>query len=420
MGYWNYKNVGASASHESKKYIEKIFEYIGYAPKPDCSNDYGKCSFRDPEVYGCEYSEIDSISGRIKDCFSNYQTEDLLYILNALFPNTKVYIHKSEGNNTSDTWEDHDEIYDTTNMTYYGLDSYTDYGGGGANGTKQWKSRFTLKLPRSEYIQSLIDLSQKDNNEELTELLVGLYRKIEEGLISYKDDPLDTRVIGKEYDVEDNVKYYNEEDYADDAPEFLAKTITFGHYPQKKSGNDKTPIEWIVLKKIKNSVLVISRFGLDENSYHSWSATTWENCKLRSWLNTEFLNTAFTPEEQTAILTTLVDNSQKQGQFDTDGGIETQDKVFLLSYSEAKEYFKTNEDRRCVPTAYAKAQGADYDNMFKSNGHACGSWLLRSPGGKQDYVMDVESDGSFSDYGVGNSGFSIRPSFWLKLDKAGF
>ena len=34
MGRWNYYNVGASAEPEHKKHVQKIFEYIGYAPHP--------------------------------------------------------------------------------------------------------------------------------------------------------------------------------------------------------------------------------------------------------------------------------------------------------------------------------------------------------------------------------------------------
>ena len=113
MGHWDYENVGASAKPKNKKYVEKIFEYIGYGPNPDYAADGDECSFYNPEVYCCKYSAYDKWSGNIKDSFEDMDEEDLLFILNALFPKTNVYVHAAEGNNTSDTWENHDTVYDT-------------------------------------------------------------------------------------------------------------------------------------------------------------------------------------------------------------------------------------------------------------------------------------------------------------------
>ena len=36
MGWWDYKNIGASASRQNLKYVEKLFDYMGYCPDPDC------------------------------------------------------------------------------------------------------------------------------------------------------------------------------------------------------------------------------------------------------------------------------------------------------------------------------------------------------------------------------------------------
>ena len=220
MGYWDYENVGASATPENKKYVQKIFEYIGYAPKPEY-DEYDECSFFAPEVYFCRYSAYDKASGNLKDSFSDMDDEDLLYILNALFPMTNVYVHAAEGNNTSDTWENHDTVYDTENMTRYSDDSYTSYDCG-ANGKRSSKARFALKPPKMEYISALIDLSTADGNTELTKLLLDLSQKLKEGLIVYEDDPSDKRKIGEEYDIEDDVvgdNYEDDEYYEDEYEE---------------------------------------------------------------------------------------------------------------------------------------------------------------------------------------------------------
>ena len=120
---------------------------------------------------------------------------------------------------------------------------------------------------------------------------------------------------------------------------------------------------------------------------------TWEKCTLRTWLNSTFFNKAFSTEEQGAIMTTSVDNSKSQGYSDwgTNGGNNTEDIIFLLSYAEANKYLGvTSDDRnntksRVVPTAYAEAAGASTYSSYKTaDGEASGWWWLRSPGRRQD------------------------------------
>lgn len=215
MGHWDYRNIGASTTTENKKHVEKIFEYIGYAPDPDYAPDGEECCFNYPDVYCCEYSAYDEASGNIKECFMDMGELDLLNLLNALFPQTNVYVHAAEGNNTSDTWENHDTVYDTEDMTCYSDDSYTSYDCG-PNGKRSSKARFVLKAPKTEYVDALIDLSTEDGNTELTALLQNLAQKLKEGLVVYEDDPTDEREIGKEYDVEDDVQGEEYDDYYDE------------------------------------------------------------------------------------------------------------------------------------------------------------------------------------------------------------
>ena len=223
MGHWDYVNVGASATAKNKSLGEKIFEYIGYAPEPDYAPDGDECSFYDPDVYCCEYSAYDRASGNRKESFKGLDEEQLLYLLNALFPRTNVYVHAAEGNNTSDTWEIHDIVYNTEDMTCYSDDSYTSYDCG-PKGKRSSKARFVLKPPKMEYVNALIDLSTADGNTELTTLLLDLSKKLKNGLIVYEDDLSDEREIGKQYDIEDDVTgeeddyddYYDEEDAEDE------------------------------------------------------------------------------------------------------------------------------------------------------------------------------------------------------------
>jgi len=142
----------------------------------------------------------------------------------------------------------------------------------------------------------------------------------------------------------------------------VGNIVTFGAYEQDNNrANGKEPIEWIVLDQKEGKALLLSRYVLDCKKYNeTWKAVTWETCTLRSWLNDDFLNNAFSVTEQQRILTTTVDNSREQGNeaWYTDGGNNTEDKIFLLSYSEVNQYLYAEESRWCFGTKYSYAQGA--------------------------------------------------------------
>ncbi len=190
--------------------------------------------------------------------------------------------------------------------------------------------------------------------------------------------------------------------------------VTFGTYPQTADGMDQTPIEWIVLASDDREALLLSRYGLDTVKYHnSKESVTWEQCSLRSWLNRDFWNRAFTSEEKNAVISKEVDNSKEQGyhNWNTIGGINVKDdKVFLLSYKEAfQDYFKDNEARQARPTEYAIARGA---NVV----HGYCWWRLRSPGDTQDRSAGVDDEGTRGYASVAATNCCVRPAIWVNLE----
>ncbi len=209
--------------------------------------------------------------------------------------------------------------------------------------------------------------------------------------------------------------------------------ITFGRYEQdNNTSNGPEEIEWIVLDydEVNHNVLLLSRYGLDAMTYNAKREdTTWEKCTLRAWLNGEFLSEAFSAAEQSAILTTAVDNSKSQGygKWNTDGGSNTEDRIFLLSYAEANRYLNVTFDdsnnlkSRVAPTAYALAHGARINDKNKTeDGAAAGWWWLRSPGNFQYIAAIVPTDGSLSLTRVNNDNGVVRPAFWLNLESGIF
>ena len=123
-------------------------------------------------------------------------------------------------------------------------------------------------------------------------------------------------------------------------------TVVFGTYEvDKDESNGKEPIEWIVLDvNEKGECLLISKYVID-----TWSApdgSTWGNSSLRSWLNGEFYEAAFTDNEKAWILDTSLTSDSLPG-YENAPDSATNDKVFLLNVTEAEQYFEQASDRVC-------------------------------------------------------------------------
>ena len=223
--------------------------------------------------------------------------------------------------------------------------------------------------------------------------------------------------------------------------------IKFGHYEQdRKTSNGKEEIEWLVLSKEDDRMLVISRYVLDWAKYNEkLEDVTWEDCTLRNWLNDSFYNTAFTSQEQKKIVAVTNDNPDSNAFFNSDyaiklevghgtsepvlrgqgadGGNETRDNVFCLSYEEALSCFESDEERKCAPTRYAMSPTndmftghvwADISAGKTEDGIGMCGWWLRSPGSGQEHAMVVQSGGYIRGRNTVQTGiYGVRPAIWL-------
>ena len=191
--------------------------------------------------------------------------------------------------------------------------------------------------------------------------------------------------------------------------------VDFGGYPQTQNGNDKTPIEWLVLESDGETALLISRYALDCRPYNEkYEDTTWEQCTLRGWLNNKFFNKAFSTEEKQYILQSNV-SADKNPKYSTNPGNATKDNVFLLSIVEANKYFKSHDARKCAPTDYAIQQGADTSDIYKVEGRWACWWWLRSPGDHSSGAAGVRTVGYiYSDF-VDYFSYAVRPCVRVRL-----
>lgn len=190
--------------------------------------------------------------------------------------------------------------------------------------------------------------------------------------------------------------------------------ITLGLWEQDNNySNGSEEIEWIILDNDERGFLILSKYGLKAGAYTDWNTpVTWETSPLRTWLNDSFYNTAFSEIEKDIVLSVKNDNGKSQGNpsWQTDGGNDTTDRIFLLSYAEYIVYYqrlKALELEAVSPTPYAKANGAWIDDRC-----AKGQWFLRSPGDIQANVAHVDQFGNVG-ASVGGGWDCIRPALWI-------
>ena len=191
----------------------------------------------------------------------------------------------------------------------------------------------------------------------------------------------------------------------------VGETFTFGTYQQEKGAwAEKKPIEWQVLKKEAERILVISKYGLEPRPYSMEIKNgVWENSDIRKWLNHSFYEEAFNEEEKKKIRQTFVKARGNTGT-GQNFGHDTKDKIFLLDIEEAEKLFLSEEERQCKPTEYAVKQRA-YVNSYNGN---CW-WWLRSPVTNDGYTAIVNNNGSVSQTGVllYDEHSVARPAMWL-------
>lgn len=173
------------------------------------------------------------------------------------------------------------------------------------------------------------------------------------------------------------------------------------------------PIVWRVLKITNDRALLVSEKILDAQEFFVGEnrkigdqviyINNYEYSYVRQWLNDLFFATAFNDNEKPVIETTSVCNAPYTTKKEPNPYCcnDTADKVFLLSFEEAKALFINNKDRWKKATEYAKSQGcsvyATHDAKFNNAG-----WWLRSPDHKYENHVRCVGDGG----GMGDGGFS--------------
>ena len=193
--------------------------------------------------------------------------------------------------------------------------------------------------------------------------------------------------------------------------------VYFGRYPQASDGKDGflvEPIKWRVLKVSENEVWLIADKKLDVIPYHkTLTAVYFEDSYLKNWLNTVFLDTAFTEEEQAEILDFYYGKVH----------IPSKQEISYAVYG-----FINNSSRSAINTDYVIDRFEEYANPselpFVLNApDTFGAYWLREPVGADGVPCvvrgtgygDVQSYGSITSEIVG-----VRPMIRLNTAAKGW
>lgn len=175
--------------------------------------------------------------------------------------------------------------------------------------------------------------------------------------------------------------------------------IKYGFYEQDNiNGNGKEELEWIVLKKSSNKLLLLSLYALPPQCFSTVKnddGTYWEVSDIRSWLNEDLYENTFPSELQNQI-----DNTKNSNLLSSyKSANSTEDKLFLLSIDYVDKYVSD-----CAPCTLI-------------NGSGTCSWWLRTPGDNSQLTSFVDAEGNIDYYGAESSSekLGIRPAMWVYL-----
>ena len=169
-------------------------------------------------------------------------------------------------------------------------------------------------------------------------------------------------------------------------------TISFGSYPQNYSLDDKSPIEWYLLEKREDKVILMSKYVLDVHRYDNKINSNWKDTSISKFLNGTFYDTAFNNSEKQMIIS----NPYK-----------SVGNVFLLNLSEAEGYFSKSDTSISSSefTTYANSQKTSIKNSY---------WLDASNGVSSLYVKDYyDGNNKYLDL---KEKLGVRPCIVLKYN----
>jgi len=201
----------------------------------------------------------------------------------------------------------------------------------------------------------------------------------------------------------------------------LGASVYFGSCEQDNLlENGVEPIEWIVADIQNDNVLLVCKQIIATHEYNANdTSVTWENCTLRAWLNSTFLENSFSDAERKYIVTKSVETSSVHQKYRSSltgsyvltaeplPACKTEDQLFILSTEEISTYFASEASTVSSPTASV---------ILNSEGGF--TWWTRTPGVVSGSQRIVDDAGSYaSGGGLNTIEFGVRPAIWVVANK---
>ena len=182
------------------------------------------------------------------------------------------------------------------------------------------------------------------------------------------------------------------------------------------------PIKWRVVSESDGYATLLCE-SIIEGSRYDDASNNYKDSEIRTYLNGTFLSTAFAELEKEILQTVTVDNSLSSTGYTSNVNVcaNTSDKVFLLSYSEAKsnDYGLSSSSARIKAVSdYARARGALISTIELGNNYGKGTWMLRTPNDTYSHFIRACSyNGDITDGGthVSSTFFGVAPAIKIKL-----
>jgi len=182
----------------------------------------------------------------------------------------------------------------------------------------------------------------------------------------------------------------------------VGTVVSFGSYQD-------APVRWRVLDATEDELLLLSEHILIAGAFQSdWEgslASRYSSSEVRTWLQEEFSQRAFSAEEGTALLP-------------HSGGVTAGDRVFLLSASELTRYLPKLAARKASPRAGADQVGFGGEALTLSGTYA--SWWLADAAGEDFSAQVVEADGTLGSQPVYYADLGVRPAIRVDRTKVAF
>ena len=206
----------------------------------------------------------------------------------------------------------------------------------------------------------------------------------------------------------------------------LGNIVEFGTYEQdNKTETTGEAIVWRVIDKEGSKLMLISEKVLDAHAFDTeLGGAKWADSDLRAFLNGDFITSAFTADEQAKLLDT-VNVTEDNATYIIDSGVDSTDKVFVLSKYEA-EHFLTRRNlgwELAKATLYSQNRdgvGGEYDHgVTVDPDYGTAGWWLRDAGENDISAMYMYYYGEVCEKGtlVRNTFVGVRPVIWVDTAK---